>query len=389
MIVNTCGFIDAAKEESIAAILEAADFAHARGAAVAAVGCLVERHRDELAAGIGEVDLWCGLDTTPLLRALDELEAAALVERRAVRYRRPRPVHAFIKISDGCDRACAFCAIPLIKGEYETAPASVILAAAEDALRAGARELVLVGQDTSRWRQPAWGGLERLLGELAGLTPAPQWLRLLYLQPEGIDDALLEALARHAVPYVDVPLQHASGAVLRRMRRAGDGASFLRLLERVRRVLPGAAIRSTFIAGFPGETEEEFDELLAFVAEAGLAAAGVFPFDAQESTTAATLPGQIHPDLVLERAARLGTVIDEVAAHYWLGLEGRSLDVLVERGASRADGVAVGRCALQAPDIDGRVHLSGAPTRRGDVVQCTGVGAAGYDVEAVVRSRKP
>lgn len=388
VIVNTCGFIDAAKEESIAAILEAAEFAHAHGAKVAAIGCLVERHGDELVAGMPEVDVWCGLDTTPLLAALDELETVARRPRRA-RPRRSRPVHAFLKVSDGCDRGCAFCAIPLIKGHYEAVSAEAILTAARDAVQAGARELVLVGQDTSRWKEPGWGGLERLLAELAKLSPAPHWLRLLYLQPDGIDDALLEAMARHTVPYVDVPLQHASRAVLRRMGRAGDAVGFLRLLERVRRALPGAAIRSTFIAGFPGETEEDFEELLAFVREAGLAAGGVFAFDAQEGTAAATLPAQIDRAVIMERVARLGNALDEAAARYWLGLQGRRLDVLVERGTSRADGDAVGRCAMQAPDIDGCVSVSGAPMRRGDIVQCTVVGAAGYDVEAVVGSPDP
>ncbi len=388
LIVSTCGFIDAAKEESITAILEAADFAHARGARVAAVGCLVERYRDELELDLPEVDVWCGLDTSALLAALSKSDGAGETARRpAAARRRPRPVHAFVKISDGCDRACSYCAIPLIKGEYETVASEQILAAAGAALRAGARELVLVGQDTSRWTQPGWGGLERLLAELAALEPSPLWLRLLYLQPEGIDEALLEALARHAVPYIDVPLQHASGAVLRRMRRAGDAAGFLRLLEDIRRVLPGAAIRSTFIAGFPGETEEEFGELLDFVGEAGLAAAGVFPFDSQEGTSAAGMEGQIRAEVALERAARLGGAIDDVATRYWQALEGRPLEVLVERGTASAEGVAVGRCSLQAPDIDGRVMLSGRRTRRGDLIHAVAVGAVGYDVEAVVRSR--
>lgn len=385
MIVNTCGFIDAAKEESIAAILAAAEFAHAHSARMAAVGCLVERYREELEAGMPEVDLWCGLDLEPLLAALGA--AAPAARPQAVR-RRLRPVHAYVKISDGCDRACAFCAIPLIKGDYETVPAATILEGAAAALRGGARELVLVGQDTSRWTQPGWGGLERLLAELKTLAPAPQWLRLLYLQPEGLDDALLEALARHAVPYLDVPLQHASGAVLRRMRRAGDGDRFLRLLDHVRAVLPGAAVRSTFIVGFPGETDEEFEELLDFVAAAGLAAAGVFVFDPQEGTAAAGLPGAVDAEVAFARAARLGAAIDEQAALFWQALEGHRLEVLVERGSRRADGEGVGRCALQAPDIDGRVLLSGAPTRRGEVVECTVVGAAGYDVEAVVGSRQ-
>ncbi len=352
------------------------------------MGCLVERYRDELQAQIPEVDLWCGLDTEPLLSLLEHALPLSSGRGTAAAPRRSA-VHSFVKISDGCDRACAFCAIPIIKGDYETVNPKMILDGARDALRSGARELILVGQDTSRWAQPGWGGLERLLGELAVLEPAPLWLRLLYLQPEGLDDKVLEAIARYAVPYVDVPLQHGSGAVLRRMRRAGDGEHFLRLLDKVRAVLPGVAIRSTFIAGFPGETEEEFDELLDFVSAAGLAAAGVFPFDCQEGTAAAAMPRQVAPEVALERAARLGSVIDGVAAGYWRTLEGRPLDVLVERGTARSDGTALGRCALQAPDIDGRVLLTGRRTRRGDVVRCMVAGVAGYDLEAVAGSILP
>ena len=254
--------------------------------------------------------------------------------------RRPRPVSAYVKISDGCDRRCSFCAIPLIKGDYETVAAAEVLRTARAALAAGARELVLVGQDTSRWAQPGWGGVSRLLGELAALEPAPDWLRLLYLQPEGIDDALLEALAAHAVPYVDVPLQHASGAVLRRMRRSGDGDAHLALLQRIRAALPGAAVRSTFIAGFPGETDAEFEELVGFVRDAGLAVAGVFVYDEQEGTAAAGMPGAVPHQLALERAARLGEVIDREAERFWCDLAGATVDVLVERGASRAGDAA-------------------------------------------------
>ena len=392
VVVNTCGFVDAAKEESIAALLEAADFAHERGARVAAVGCLVERYREELAAELPEVDLWCGFDTAPLLAALREAGGGGEdAEERGSAVpvpRRPRPVTGYLKISDGCDRRCAYCAIPLIKGDYETVVAAEVLRSARAALAAGAKELVLVGQDTSRGAQPGWGGLERLLAELKALEPAPTWLRLLYLQPDGIDEALLEALSRHAVPYVDVPLQHASGAVLRRMRRRGDGARHLDLLAGVRAALPGSAVRSTFIAGFPGETDQEFDELLSFVREAGLAAAGVFAYDAQEGTSAATLPGQVPRALAVARAAQLGAAIDDVAGAFWQALVGRPLEVLIERGV-RADGVAVGRCALQAPDIDGRTLVRGAGVRRGQVVHAVASGSVGYDVEADAGRREP
>ncbi len=355
------------------------------------MGCLVERYRDELAAEMPEVDLWCGLDTAPLMAALGEggeegrrsrVSAGAGDPSLPVPHR-PRPVSAYLKISDGCDRRCSFCAIPLIKGDYETVPAAEILRAARAQLAAGARELVLVGQDTSRWAQPGWGGASRLLGELARLKPAPAWLRLLYLQPDGITDELLEALAAHAVPYVDVPLQHASGAVLRRMRRSGDGAAHLELIARIRAALPGAAVRSTFITGFPGETDAQFEELEDFVREANLAVAGVFVYDEQEGTAAAGMPGAVPHEVAFERAAALGEVIDRQAARFWSGLTGAEVDVLVERGATRADGVAVGRIALQAPDVDGRTTLTGKKTRRGQLVRAVVRDSLGYDVEAV------
>jgi ribosomal protein S12 methylthiotransferase len=292
-------------------------------------------------------------------------------------------VSAYVKISDGCDRRCSFCAIPLIKGDYETVLAEEVLRTARAALAAGARELVLVGQDTSRWAQPGWGGVSRLLGGLAALEPAPAWLRLLYLQPDGIDDELLEAIAAYAVPYVDVPLQHASGAVLRRMRRSGDGDAHLALLARVRAALPGAAVRSTFIAGFPGETEAEFEELVDFVRAARLAVAGVFVYDEQEGTAAAGMPAAVPRALAFERAARLGEVIDREAERFWSGLVGSTVDVVVERGTSRPGRAALGRCALQAPDVDGRTTVIGVRARRGDLLHAVVRDTLGYDVEAV------
>jgi tRNA A37 methylthiotransferase MiaB len=264
-----------------------------------------------------------------------------------------------------------------------TVPAAGVLQAARTQLAAGARELVLVGQDTSRWAQPGWGDVGRLLAELAALRHAPVWLRLLYLQPDGVTDALLEALATHAVPYVDIPLQHASGEVLRRMRRSGDGAAHLELLARVRTALPGAAVRSTFITGFPGETDAEFQELVAFVREARLAVAGVFVYDEQEGTAAAGMRDAVPRELALERAAVLGELIDREAERFWSGLVGREVDVLIEHGTSRPEGTAQGRIALQAPDVDGRTTLTGMRTRRGDVVRAVVRDSLGYDVEAV------
>jgi ribosomal protein S12 methylthiotransferase len=388
LIVNTCGFIDAAKEESIAALLDVIGLAAETGARVAAHGCLVQRYRDELAEALPEVDVFSGFDLEPLRAALDSLAAAREAsppgsERAGAVVspaRRVRPVHAYVKISDGCDHRCSFCAIPLIKGRYEAVAPDDILAAAGAALTRGARELVLVGQDTARWSYPDYGALPQLLADLRGL--GPQWLRLLYLQPENVSESLLEALSGHAVPYVDIPFQHASGRVLGAMRRHGDAETYLGLLERVRDALPGVALRSTFLVGFPGESEVEFGELLDFVAAARPAVGGVFVFDPQEGTAAASMPGRVPGEVADERAARLQEVLDLCAARYWRAAVGTTVDVLVERGVRHAGREAVGRIATQAPDTDGVTYVRGVVCRRGQTVRARVDGVVGFDLTA-------
>jgi MiaB/RimO family radical SAM methylthiotransferase len=376
VIVNTCGFIDAAKEESIETLLGTCATVHARGAQVIAFGCLVERYRAELARELPEIDVFCGFETQPIVALLHRLGDTSIEAPPAQRAR--RPLVSYLKISDGCDRRCTFCAIPLIKGRYEAVAPRHILELARSELERGTRELVLVGQDTACYQAPGYGDLERLLSDLAALKPL--WLRLLYLQPESVSAALLEALAAYAVPYVDLPLQHASARVLKAMGRQGNGEAYLDLLAQVRRILPSAAVRSTFITGFPGETEREFEELLQFVAEADLAVAGVFPFDPQEGTAAARLPQQLPVDLREERAARLGAAAERAARPFWEGQVGRTLNVLVEHGCGGATGEATGRIATQAPDIDGVTYVSGGTLRRGQVVRVTIDGVLGFDL---------
>jgi ribosomal protein S12 methylthiotransferase len=377
--VNTCGFIDAAKEESLDAIFAACREAHRRGALVASVGCLTQRYRDELTRELPELDLLLGFETQPLVDLLRVLQRHR-PGREAPAAGRRRLTHAYLKISDGCDRHCTYCAIPLIKGPLYVTPPQVILEEARRALERGAQELVLVGQDTARYDAPGYGGLRRLLRDLKGLSDA--WLRVMYLQPEELHTGLLELLAAFAVPYLDLPLQHASGAVLRAMGRAGDGARFLDLLAGVRAVIPEVAVRSTFITGFPGETERDFDELVAFVETAGLAVAGVFPFDPQESTRAAALSRQVPAAVREERAARLKVAVVRAARGYWDGFVGETVDVLVERGSGSASRDAVGRLPQQAPDVDGRVLLAGPDLHRGQRVRATVRQVLGYDVVA-------
>jgi len=381
VMVNTCGFIDAAKEESIDVLLDACEAAHARGARVAAYGCLIARHEAELRAALPEVDVFSAFDVGPVLELLARLgRGRAAGDGSGAQRPRCRPTHAYLKISDGCDRRCSFCAIPLIKGTYETVAPAEILAAAADALKAGARELVLVGQDTSRWQVAGYGGLERLLGDLRALGAV--WLRLLYLQPDGLSAGVLEALAAHSVPYLDLPLQHASRSVLSAMGRSGDGDAYLALLARVRTALPQAALRSTFIAGFPGETDDDVEELIEFIGAARLAVAGVFVFDPQEGTLAATLPGQVPAALAQERAARVGDAITRAAERYWRSFVGREVEVLVERGRRGTSSELTGRIAQQAPDVDGLTFVTGAPARRGQLVRAVVDDIDGYHLLA-------
>jgi MiaB/RimO family radical SAM methylthiotransferase len=396
IIVNTCGFIDAAKEESIDVILAAADLARRTGARLAVIGCLVSLYGAELREELPEVDLLTAFDRGPLVDLLAAAaesaaaqgagasgEAAVVsVVSRTDRTAPPRrPVHSFVKISDGCDHRCAFCAIPLIKGRYEVVPPAAILANAERALAAGARELVLVGQDTSRWRWPGYGGPAQLLAELKSL--GAYWLRLLYLQPEGVDDALLEALAEHAVPYLDLPLQHADGTVLGKMGREGDGRAFLALLQRVRARIPGVAVRSTFLVGHPGESDAAFEALVAFIRAAGLALAGVFVFDPQDGTRAAAMRESVPAAVAERRAARLAEEIERAAQPFWQQLVGRPLEVLVEHGVRDPQREAVGRICYQAPDVDGVTYVTGRATRRGAVLRALPADIIGYDVHAV------
>jgi len=380
IVVNTCGFIDAAKEESIDALLDLAAVARERGARLVARGCLVAGYRAELESELPEVDLFMAFDDGPLLTLLDEVAADSTAAVRRAPRRRIRPASSYVKISDGCDHRCAFCAIPLLKGPYRAVDPRDVLATAERALEDGSLEIVLVGQDTSRWAWPGYGGLSRLLADLRRL--GVPWVRLEYLQPDGIDDALLEAMGESALPYVDVPLQHADASVLRRMGRTGDAAAFADLLDRIRTRLPGAALRSTFLVGHPGETEAAFDELVAFVRHAALAVGGVFVFDPQTGTPAAAQADRVSRATAERRAAVLGAELESAAAAFWNGQVGTETDLLVEKGSRAAATEAIGRIPLQAPDVDGVTFLQGANARRRTIVPVRLTGVTGYDLHA-------
>jgi ribosomal protein S12 methylthiotransferase len=385
ILVNTCGFIREAKEESIGAILDAC--ASYPDKEVLVMGCLVERYREELVSGIPEVRAWFGLqsgaDVDGLLRLLRSAEIGPPVARPAPV---PEPAYAYLKISDGCDELCTFCAIPSIKGPYHAAATAEILEEADACLAEGARELVLVGQDTARWQS----GDQDLAGlvDLLASDPRLEWIRVMYLQPDHVTDAFLRHMADQpkSCRYLDLPFQHSHPDVLRRMGRAGDGDSYLQLLDRARRLVPGVALRSTFIVGFPGETEAHFEHLLDFVAEAEFDYAGGFVYSPEEGTPAARLRPRVPRRVALERLNRLNQSLAETAERAHARHVGSAAEVMIDTLGEEEGGdptQATGRTRGQAPEVDGVVYVEGRlprGTRVGDVVTVMIGAAVGYDL---------
>jgi ribosomal protein S12 methylthiotransferase len=406
IVVNTCGFIQDAKEESIAAILEAVS--NYPGRDVLVMGCLVERYRDELAADIPEVAGWFRVGETdelierlagpgadarpaPMPRSGADGDADADVQTAADVAAPIQPqAYAYVKISDGCDYRCTFCAIPAIKGAYKAQTVAQIREQALAALDAGARELVLVGQDTAIWEHDRLD-LPALIDLLAA-DDRVAWIRLLYLQPEHVTDRLLDFMASHPkmCRYLDLPFQHASTPVLRRMGRRGTAEEYLGLLGRARTLMPDVATRSTFIVGFPGEMRADMDRLLDFVERADLRYGGAFVYSAEEGTTAAELRPSVPIRTARRRLQRLTDVLFAVAAAQHERLVGTPVEVLIDAMVD-AEGseevpegvVAVGRSRGQAPEVDGVCFVMGGLPRgagRGDIVQAEVTEALGYDL---------
>ena len=388
LIINTCGFIQAAKEESLEVILDAARAWPDRPLVV--MGCLVERYRRELAQGIPEVSAWFGVDEREaLVTYLGETCGTAAPDGVVTPFRPGLTGSwAYLKVSDGCSHRCSFCAIPLIKGPYHGESLEAILAQADEVLTAGARELVLVGQDTALWRDRGVS-LTDLLSRL-GEDPRVARLRLMYLHPEHVDDRLLLSVAKLpcVCRYLDMPFQHAAPAVLQRMCRRGNRYEYLELIARAREVMPEVSVRSTFIVGFPGETEEDFQELMAFVEEAGFDHAGAFAFSAEEGTPAAGMRPRVPVRVARRRLAALTGLLADVAEGRKRTQIGRRVEVLVD-GPASADApegaVAVGRTDGQAPEVDGVTYLqggSGGGLQAGALVNATITDVLGYDLLA-------
>lgn len=385
IIVNTCSFIQSATEESLEAIFEAASLplVAAGRASVVVAGCMPARYGDDLAGELTEAAAFvpCSKedDIVAVLGDLTGFKGAPGTAAERVSAGE-RPVFAYVKISDGCDRFCSYCTIPHIRGRYRSFPFADIRAEVARAVGEGAREIVLIAQDTGRWGADLGEGrdLAWLVDELAGEFP-DTWFRVMYLQPEGVTDELLGVMAarENVCSYLDIPLQHVSAPILRAMNRAGSAEKFSALIERVRAAVPDITLRTTLIAGFPGETEEQFEELCDFVAEAPFDYVGVFPYSREEGTAAAGLPDQVDEDEKAERAQALRDVADTVCGARVAERIGRSFPVLVE--GVEEDGQLYGRAQCQAPEVDGVTYV--ASGRVGDVVDVVVADTLLYEME--------
>jgi ribosomal protein S12 methylthiotransferase len=377
IIVNTCGFIDAAKRESIDAIVEAGRYKSAGTCqAVVAVGCLVQRHKDELAEALPEVDLFLGAaETDRLIPELAErgLLGDPLAEHPGVRvYSGGLPHVRYLKISEGCDHGCAFCAIPLMRGKHRSFALSDVVREAQLLELQGAREVNLVAQDLAHYGRDRRDGvgLPELLQSLVAETSIP-WLRLLYLYSAGLTPKLLELMASEPriLRYLDMPMQHASDAVLRRMRRPERQATQRQRIQRIRDVVPEVAIRTTCIVGFPGETDDDFQQLLDFLEETRFDRVGAFTYSAQEGTRAWALPDDVPDDVKRDRLERLTELQRVITAERYEERIGQRTRVLVDAPPD-ASGRAEARAPWQADDVDGvtRVVTGAEPGDFVDVV---------------------
>jgi ribosomal protein S12 methylthiotransferase len=380
VVVNTCGFIDSAKKESIEAILEAAQLkTNGKAKRLVVAGCLVERYRDELKASMPEVDAFIGTSqindilavcdpqtntrSLPIITVGNQ-SATYLYDESTPRVLATPSHYAFIKIAEGCDRPCAFCFIPQMRGHFRSRRFGSIVAEAHQLAEEGVKELILVAQDSSRYGEDLGkqDALAHLLRELSH-TEGIEWVRVMYTYPTHISDAFLDVLAEEAkaVKYLDMPLQHASQNVLKLMKRGGNRASLEKLIKRVRERVPGIAVRTTFIAGFPGETDGDFEELLAFVKNVEFDRVGVFTYSDEEGTPAFELPNKVDPKIAKQRRIRLMKAQSRISRKRNKAKVGEVLRVIFEGESNESDLLWQGRIETQAPDIDGCVLINDVP----------------------------
>jgi ribosomal protein S12 methylthiotransferase len=363
IVLNTCGFIQPSRDEAEEAIRGALDQKDRRGAKVIVAGCYAERNGVPLAARYPAVDAWVGVKDYDRIREIVAGEDYRKGQKTFLYgHETPRVLStprgwAYLKVSEGCSHACAFCAIPLIKGGYRSRPASSIVEEARRLAGAGIREVVLISQDTTFYGRDKGrtNGLARLLRDLAKIDDL-RWIRFLYGYPEEITDDLLDTLADPKIcRYLDIPFQHADPLLVKRMGRTMPGPRALKLLERIRGRLPGAALRTSLIVGFPGEGRREFEALAAFVREARFDHLGVFTYSPEEGTAAFALGDPVSPAVKERRRNRILEIQAALSAKSLAALVGRTLEVLIEGPYERSARLLIGRTRAQAPEVDGVV----------------------------------
>jgi ribosomal protein S12 methylthiotransferase len=398
LVVNTCGFIDSAKKESVEAILEAA--AHKQTGKcrkLVVAGCLVERYRDELLADIPEIDACLGTrdieQIAEVIGAGDRLfepeqNPDYLYDEHSPRLLTTPKATAYLKISEGCDHACAFCIIPKLRGGQRSRSIASVVAEAEQLVAQGILEISLVGQDTTDYGRDlgdpdALEKLIRALGKVEGL----RWFRIHYAYPNRLSEGMMRAIAEtpNCAKYLDLPLQHADAKVLKEMARGGSKASFLKLLAKLRSIVPDIAIRSNFIVGFPSETEEAFEELRSFVEEARFDHVGVFTYSPEEGTPAYALGDPIPKRTKNSRKRKLMELQQRIAREKNRGKVGQVLDVLIEGVHEETELILKGRHAGQAPEVDGNVLIVGGEPVIGSIQQVRITQAHAYDLIGEVR----
>ena len=380
LLVNTCGFIGDAKEESVGAILEAVEAKkRAEAGELVVFGCLSQRYAAELPAEIPEVDAWFGArDLAPVLRHLG-VNPGPFVTRRIAEAKG----YAYLKISEGCDRRCSYCAIPFIRGAHRSVPMEDLVAEAEGLAARGVRELILIAQDTTYYGLDLYGrrALAELLRRLSAV-PGIEWIRIHYSYPADFPEDVLAEMAGNpkVCKYLDIPLQHIADGVLDRMHRHVDGAWTRALIARLRREVPGVVLRTTMIVGHPGETEQEFEELLDFVREARFERLGAFMYSEEEGTYGAEhFADDVPPEIKQERLDRLMELQREISLSYNRSRVGTEVRVLVD---DILDGTLVCRSEFESPDVDGEILVrdASAEVRVGDMIRIQIISAEDYDL---------
>jgi ribosomal protein S12 methylthiotransferase len=402
VVVNTCAFIDGAKQESIETILELAAWKTAApGRRLVVTGCLPQRYGAELLAEMPEVDALVGTGELPrivdVVRRLDAREAwiagappGYVYRADSPRVRLSRVPYAYVKIGEGCSMGCTFCAIPLMRGRHRSRPLADIVLEVEALARDGIQEVVLVSQDTLAWGKDLPGPGRSDFGDLLlalSETPTP-WLRYLYLHPAHVTDRLVAKLGQaRALPYVDMPIQHADDGVLRAMRRGVSARRMAEIVAAVRETLPGATLRTTVLVGFPGETEAAFERLLAFLDDVRFDRVGCFVYSAEEGTPAAALPAQVTAEVAEERARLVQETQDRLAWARQDALLGSIQEVLVDGPSEDPAFAWEGRTAAQAPEIDGVVYVRDRGLTAGLRVPVEIVEVDGYDLVGTLAGR--